>query len=292
MRSVGSALFVMVAALALAACPDTTALPDGSGGQGGAGGAATVITWAASDCGICVEQACAGQVTNCAAEPECAARLECLRACPIGENGDADLACEAACPMPTAAGAANAVTALDGCRLMGDGANCEACGHAPTGHPILDQTCAPPTAPGDCDACEEEFCCETRCLDLCQDYIGCMQGCNGETTCQDGCAASHPDGVTEFGRWLACQLPHCRDVCTSLIPGPCLDCGIEQCPNPFADCFANASCFLRFFCGTQCDTVACYDACDAQYPEAGALMGALLLCVSDECTGGACDGTF
>jgi hypothetical protein len=285
MRSFGLAITVMVAALSLAACPE---VKQGDSGTGGAGGA--TLLYAESPCGVCVAEVCAGQIDLCAAEPECAAALECLRACPLAPSGDADPACEASCPLPSSETAANALTTLTTCRVNGVGATCEACGHPPTGHPLLNQMCEPPTAIDACDRCEEEFCCETRCDAACEDYASCMQGCGNDPSCQDGCAASHPEGVAELGRWLGCQVPLCGDVCMSLIPGPCLGCGVENCPNQFADCFANADCFLRFFCGTRCDTTDCYLDCDAQYPEASALFGALLLCIGNECSGGSCSG--
>lgn len=289
MRSVGLSLGLIVAGLALAACPDTTELPsDDDTGTGGQGGAQTL--YADSPCGLCVGEACASQVAACAAEPECASALECLYACPIDATGNADPACEAACPVPTSDGPAGALAALTTCRASGDGASCEACGVVPTGHPLLNQTCGEPVSADACTACEEEHCCETRCNGPCQGYITCMQGCGGEVSCQDGCAAAHVEGVAEFGRWLACQLPHCRDYCQSLIPGPCLECGLVHCADEYADCFGNASCYLRFWCGFNCDSHACYQACDAKYPEANALMGAWLLCVGDNCLGGPCDG--
>lgn len=277
----------MVAALSLAACPQEQR--DGPGSTGG-GGASAVTLWAESPCGLCVSEACAGEIDLCAAEPECAASYECLLACPVAQTGDAEPGCASGCPVPTDVAAAGALTALTTCRLNGDGAACEACGHTPTGHPLLEQMCSAPTATDPCDHCEEEKCCQTRCDQACQAYAGCMQGCGGLASCQDQCAVDHPEGVAELGRWLGCQVPLCGDVCMSIVPGPCLSCGVDNCPLQFADCFSDPTCFLRFFCGTRCDTVACYQACDEQYAEANALFGALLLCIGEACSGGPCGG--
>lgn len=278
--------FAIVAALAVAACPgEVTDPPEGGGGAGG-----DAPVYGDSACGLCVATACSGAIDHCAADPECAAHLSCLRACPLDASGDAAPACEAACPAPTTSAGQNALVALTSCRSIGAGAQCEACGREAMGHPLLDQICKEPTANDACARCEEERCCETRCEAACQGYVSCMQGCGGQASCQNECAANHPEGVAELGRWLGCQVPLCRDVCTSLVPGPCLACGLEHCAHQFADCFASPDCYLRFFCGTQCDETSCYAACDAAYPNADALFGAFLLCVGEHCIGGPCDG--
>jgi hypothetical protein len=284
MRFFGLPSFTIVALLSLAACPGEVAESEGEAG------AAPAVAYGDSACGLCVAEACSDTIEVCAADPECAAHLSCLLGCPIDASGDADLDCVAGCPAPTTVTGQNALTALTTCRQNGDGAACVDCGHPPAGHPLLDQSCEPPTAVNACDRCEEELCCETRCELACQGYVSCMQTCGGAAACQDGCAASHPEGVGEFARWLGCQVPLCRDHCTSLVPGPCLECGLVNCPHQFADCFSSPACYLRFLCGTRCDSAACYQACDAQYPEADALFGAFLLCVGESCIGGPCDG--
>jgi hypothetical protein len=56
------------------------------------------VTYGDSECGTCVQEACSGVLDQCAAEPSCSVFLSCLYACPVGPKGDADPACEAACP--------------------------------------------------------------------------------------------------------------------------------------------------------------------------------------------------
>ena len=119
-----------------------------------------------------------------------------------------------------------------------------------------------------------------------------MQTCGGMIDCEDGCAAANPAGVQELSRWLGCQVPLCGDVCASLVPGPCLECGLEHCANQFADCFAQPECFLRFRCGSLCGDDACFLACDDKYPESEALFSAFLVCVGQHCLGGPCSGKF
>lgn len=283
MRIIGLPTFGILAALFSSACP-------GDVEDSGGGGRETPTTYRESACGGCVSASCSVSIEGCAADPECAAFLSCLDDCPIATGGDADEACEAACPQPAAATGQNALTALASCRTLGAGAECPACGHPPEGHPLLEQACAPPTASDACDRCEEERCCETRCDAACQGYVSCMQTCGAEATCEDGCAASHPEGVAAFGLWLGCQVPLCRDHCKTIVPGPCLECGLVHCSPQFADCFSTPSCYLRFLCGTRCSTAECYQACDTQFAEANALFGALLLCIGDNCIGGPCSG--
>lgn len=281
-------LAAIVAALSAVACPSEV---EGPGPDTGGGGGAEPLSWRESDCGQCVEEACASAITNCEGEPECANYVECLRACPVVEGQDAEPACEASCTMPMEAAAEGARKALQNCRTMGPGVECEACGRMSESHPLLSQACVASTAVDTCERCEEERCCETRCDADCQDYVTCMQGCQGLLTCEESCQTTFSEGAKKTGSWLGCQTALCP-VCGGLVPGMCFQCALDNCPNTFAACFDDSSCFLRFLCGRNCDSASCYDACDERYREADALFSAFLFCVGESCLGGACDGTF
>lgn len=288
MRRVFVVLAAILAALSAVACPSAVEEPDPD--PTGGGGTAPV-RWGDSECGACVAEACAEPITACESEPECAAYVECLRDCPLVEGADAEPACEAACPIPSGAAADGARKALELCRASGPGVECASCGRAPSLHPLLSQTCASPTALDACDRCEEEFCCETRCDAECQSYVSCIQACGGMLSCEDTCNSTHAAGAQKTGSWLGCQTALCP-VCGGLVPGECFQCALDNCPNQFAACFDDRSCFLRFLCGRNCQTDACYDDCDDRYPEADALFASFLLCTGESCIGGACDGAF
>src|SRR5690349_11654161 len=65
-------------------------------GEGGKGG--ETQAFATSPCNGCVVASCQSEVDACSADPGCAAYLDCLGHCPVAENGDADAACDDACP--------------------------------------------------------------------------------------------------------------------------------------------------------------------------------------------------
>src|SRR6185436_9461777 len=126
----GAARIVFCWAIILVACSSEGAdavapgAQDGGAGAGGvsADGGADSSTWGSSPCGVCVLDGCASPVAACGAEPSCAARLECLEACPVTEGGGAESTCEAACPVATAGTAESAWQAVLTCR-----AGCAAC---------------------------------------------------------------------------------------------------------------------------------------------------------------------
>ncbi|MEM6786061.1 MAG: hypothetical protein AAF928_07380 [Myxococcota bacterium] len=287
-------LLVVVASGAGLACPSVSSSEDDDddGGEGGRGGSVAVATFGESACGECVDDACADAVRRCESEPECVTHLGCVRACPVAPSGDVDPACEAACPSPAEAAAIAARDALSNCRTIGAGASCASCGRTPAVHPLIGQTCDPPTAVDACARCEEEFCCGTRCDAACDTYVNCIRGCGEQPACEDACASDNPAGVTSAGRWLGCQTIHCQ-VCGGIVAvEPLAECAFSECANEFAACFDNPSCFLRWVCGRTCDEDdACRLACDARFPDGLPLHESFLLCSADKCLGRAADGS-
>jgi hypothetical protein len=71
----------------------------------------------------------------------------------------------------------------------------------------------------------------------------------------------------------------------------------SSCVDAVEDCDADAACDAWKNCGEDCfnddDTVACYDACDANHPHDTALSDPLWTCLCDTCSAqcvAACDG--
>jgi hypothetical protein len=272
---------------ALAACPDSVT-DDGAGGRSetpSAGGGGAAPSWGTSACGSCVEKACASSVTTCAADPGCAAWLECVRACPLAD-GDLAAGCAQSCTPPTSASGIAAEKAFTQCRLFGAGATCADCGGAGGaggGHPILDQICSPSTAPDACDKCQAESCCQTPCGAACDEVIACGKACP-DWACREKCFTGNPEGFLEIRTWLACATALCHVACPNVVKiTGCMQCAVDECPEPFADCWADANCFLNFFCGRACPDfdAACQAECDKKHPTG--LFEAFLLCAAERC---------
>jgi hypothetical protein len=284
MRALAFGLFAF-AAFSLAACPDDAEQVDDDATGGGGGAPPTYET---SACGSCVLAACAADRDDCAADPGCAAHLDCMLDCPLAEQ-NIDPNCLAACPAPETSTGIAAMDALRACREQ---ASCttECGGGSGGGHPILDQDCPPSTLTDTCTKCEAEHCCETPCDADCQALFDCTEACP-DYPCIDQCFVDNPEGLTSTGKWQVCLLAHCRgDDCPWIPTDPCMDCTMGNCAELFADCFVNTDCYLLFQCSGRCDDgdEACEDACDAQHPEGAVLWGAVLFCAAEKCAGAAC----
>jgi hypothetical protein len=233
--------------------------------------------------------ACSNEKAACAAEPACASWLDCVLACPVATNGDADPVCEKACPGSSTEDKPRA--ALNDCRRSGAGASCTPCGKiGPGAHPILNQSCPASTSADGCVRCQESKCCKTSCDAGCNSLIGCIKGCGGlskgDTACIDACYAKNPKGVAETGPWLACVGVVCKKDCPGILTTTdCAACALEKCGAPFADCLAEPACYLRYMCGLACKNTECYQACDKKHIAGEAAFDRFLLCVADRCAG-------
>ncbi|WP_437715761.1 hypothetical protein WMF45_04650 [Sorangium sp. So ce448] len=312
-RPVLAALSVAIAAALSPACDGDSPSEDpgaaastGSGAGGGNGGGGGDATYGASACGTCVEQtACLSQVNACAADPGCAAYLDCLDACPLGPGGDADIACEQACPPVTGSLGQSAKQAFIDCRLAGPGAECAGCGQipAPT-DPDFDQTCSPSTDPNTCYKCEDERCCETyqACKDDqdCQDLVTCVKACAEDpddaafSPCESACYQAHAAGYVAYSHRMACMQYFCfdDDACGNEPLDPCVKCQNLHCADEMAACQHEIECALLDNCKVPCDVgdQACLMECDAMFPDAVATHEAGLDCALAHCEI-ACGGT-
>lgn len=309
-RVVRSALAVLAVAMVpmLAPACGTPAKPgqaasassSGSGGGGGAGGGGP-STYGSSACGMCVEQtACLTTLNTCASDPGCGAYLDCLDACPLGANGDADVACEKACPPVSGSAGKAAHEAFVNCRLSGPGANtCAPCGQIPAfTDPDLLQTCPSSTDPNACYKCEDEHCCDVyqACMNEpdCGALKLCIQAC-GDVPCEDKCYQDHPAGVVPYGHRIACLFHFCfdSDACGKTALTPCVKCQNLHCADETAACQHDLQCQLLDDCQVQCKAAdeACFTACDTKFPTSLALHKSVLACGLEHCQL-VCDGTM
>lgn len=263
---------------------------DETTGTGGSGGA--VAPYGESECGTCALDACAPAVDSCNGDPGCAAYLECLLACPVGDTGDADAACDAACPIADSSVTQEQVARVRYCRDSGDGATqCPACGKIQEQNPCLNQTCAASTETDACAICEDEACCDLYAAYRANDEAVALRECL--LTCPDGacfldCYDMHPDGVGDWGARFGCIQIFCLSECLDGAPPPCASCAFSKCASTHIDCAKNPSCYLLGECQPICEseggsTVDCYDQCAAQYPDGVEDFTAHVACGLEEC---------
>lgn len=283
-----------IAAVLAPACGDDAdpAASTSTTGGGAAGGGGTP-TFAESPCGSCLAMECATFDATCRSEPACAAYLDCVGACPTTLSGELDPACEAACPAPSGAAAADALANWSTC--ASGLAGCVACGHTPAQpNPFAGQVCSDSTDPDACYACWKENCCETgaQCFDVnpeCEDLYSCTTSCAvgspDGNACYAECFALHPDGVQDFLTDFACTAVECvpcdgaEDVC-----GACVQ---EHCGASIATCLQSEPCFFAAACVIDCaeSDTACLDACVADLgPQDLSAYEAWRICAIQECS--------
>lgn len=282
--------------LALGACSSEPG--DDTGAAGGGAGS----TYGASECGVCVKEACADAIVGCQSDPECVGYLECLYACPLGADGNVALECEAACPVGSSTSALQAKAALTTCRELGDGAACAACNVPMNGpqHPVLSQDCEPATDPSMCLACSKSHCCESRwgCYDpvpsfpeACS-FADCVIACldAGSTGCEAACSTMFPIAVLEaYAAQTVCMLHHCDGEtpnCSGDGREPCQECLYVTCGDAFAAFATTVDGFLLFSCIQDCpvDDTACDEVCYDTYPAAMPAYYEVANCVAALCS--------
>src|SRR4051812_39517860 len=119
----------IVASLGLACGDDSQQQAGSTTGTGAAGGSGA---FGSGGCRSCIGDKCASAIASCQGDPGCAAWLQCLDGCGVGENGDADPSCESKCQVSGSA-ATSARDGLNTCRHTGAGATCTACGETGMG---------------------------------------------------------------------------------------------------------------------------------------------------------------
>lgn len=256
--------------------------------------------WGVSACATCIDASCSSEIQECSNDPSCSAHLDCLRACPVGANGDVDPTCEASCPAASGSVGQAAIQALDDCRHTGAGASCTACGGKPDGgdaggdagcsRPILCQQCAGSDLSNACYKCEHEKCCDTyaACHNnaTCIAYITCIQNCtSGYDKCVSICDAQVPDGgYHDFQAKMACVTARCLAECGGSSQ-QCQQCTNAHCMNEFLDCQLNDACSHATAClGTCAGSQQCYDSCVAKYPGDEPVLDTFLTCLKANCT--------
>jgi hypothetical protein len=257
----------------------------------GTGGTADV-TYQNSECGTCALAACSAGVTDCNADPGCAAYLQCLEGCPVTEEGDAETACDDLCPVADSSVSRDLVARLRYCRAEGVGATqCTACGKIQETNPCLNQDCAPSVETDACAICEDEACCE-----MYADYVAnpeaialkeCLEACPDDA-CWLGCYDMHPDGVAAWGARFACYTIFCLEECTTGTPSACAVCSFSECASPHINCGKNASCHLLSECEAICENMGgttpdCIAQCGEQYPDGVEDFAAFGACTTEKC---------
>lgn len=290
---------VAVVLAASASCDDDEDTPNG-GGQGGSAAA----TFGTSECGICVDDACAAERGSCEADPSCAGYLSCLAECPVASSGNVDAPCAAACPPAQGATGQDAQAAYDTCRTAGAGALCAACGDVPDGGAggmggaaaceppaVLTQECPDVSLSNPCMECMSERCCDS--VDAVMnggpatDLQECWYACDsGDAECAAACYEAHPDGLLGFGGWQACFVTQCYPEGPCDAGNPCNTCQYANCGCELARCYTNPECFLiAKGCMPVCGPLdtACLDACIASHPDGAEDYDRFAVCSVQTC---------
>lgn len=278
------------------ACSSTTSAPAGpadTGADAGQGG-----TYGASACGTCVAAACSTAIATCNGDPTCAAHLTCLDACVVTATGDADPACEAACPAPSGSAGTSAQAGLTTCRTQGAGAACGACGVADGGsdasaacvaNPVLKQTCAASTQPNPCNKCQFEKCCDSvkKVFDggPATDFGDCFLACAAhDIVCYGECEKKYPTGIKGFGEYQACLEVNCQATGACQVSSKCAECEFQKCGCELTNCKVDPSCLHINECVGSCDTPSCAAKCTDAMPAASvALYNSLSICTTQKC---------
>jgi hypothetical protein len=289
--------WILVALVAGSGCGSDAVAGGGGAGGGGDGGAGDG-SFGDSLCYACLGGACGEAFAACEQDPGCAGWLSCLEACPVGEDGDADAACEAACPADGTA----TVAARDGvvaCRGEVRGLSCTACGPAAGSGgagggdvtpicelpAIAEQQCAEVENENDCYRCNYDACCDSADLvfgGAAGELGDCWLECE-TTECDAACFEAYPDQVDEFAGYQACLTVNCLATDRCGTSGACALCQNHECTCELAACQADLECFLLLDCAGRCDTPGCAQGCIDARPEGAAAFDALLVCTSQRC---------
>ena len=281
-RWLAAGAILLVSAMAFAACGDSGgpggAPSGGSPAQGGSGGAPGAFE--ASTCGTCVLDACADEVSECQATPECTDYLDCLLHCGLDELGNVDQACDAACvPASESSEALEGRVAVTSCRHDGPGANCMACQFTMAPDPDCEKT----VQETPCLQCFADKCCETRdaCFGGdnpdCEALFDCVAPCANVTysePCIADCYAEFPDQVQTLVSERECALIECANIsttCDASTYDACNACTYETCGESLGTLISTPDGYLTFICALDCAALEagpeCYVDCTDKYPD-------------------------
>ncbi len=239
MRMRGFLLVVVVAVGCVLSCQAATELqgiddmtPSSPAGAGGAG---------ATTCSMCWDGACAWQVSDCTADPDCARWITCARGCPAGDDGNPSQSCMNACPAITSSTGMHLRDALQACLQrtggccdgddLGDGGQ-EYVDGAPTG--VIDGDDEPEPGSDSCgdDSCKACLSAAARDIDSCASpFPGCDSASNECMTAAGvggGPASGHGDCVNFMLAFAGCAadpLFTAHDVadCVWVVPADYVD---------------------------------------------------------------------
>ena len=264
--------------------------------SGGTGGTPMTHAYEMSPCGVCVTTACAATVTTCGQDPECAASLACLYACPLGPTGDALTSCASACPTPADSAGLEALASVQTCRAAAD---CVACGNvAPDAgvDPVLDQVCAGDTSTDLCTRCHHEKCCDTDAAcntnSECTAIVDCILALlNMNVTDFGSCYSAHPTGMPIFSQRMTCRDFNCSNTVPCQgdggMPSICFACEYQRCPETFSALEGNPEGYMLWQCIQSCAggaDLSCIDACESAHPDAVLAVDAWITCSVQRCS--------
>lgn len=143
------------------------------------------------------------------------------------------------------------------------------------------------------DPCSE--CLALQCADIycscygnfdCFSLSTCLNGCNGDATCEQQCYATHPDGAAVLYALSNCGGVNCSVDCPGTQPlDPCTTCMVETCEGEFNACLSSASCLNLYQCLSGCAPLdlACNQKCYATFGDGVPLLQKLLDCSKSNC---------
>jgi hypothetical protein len=94
--------------------------------------------------------------------------------------------------------------------------------------------------------------------------VTCVQGCQGDASCQQTCAIDHPTAVVDAVGLGDCSSQSCAAECpdTGIVLTPCVECVFTNCSNQINTCFANPTCQAAVDCALQCgNDFGCVSGC-------------------------------
>lgn len=316
-RTIGAVLTlgVLGALGVLSGCGDDGAIPGGGGSGGAPASTATTSTSTASTstaststgggggascgpspgfpstpaCDACVADACCDESAACAAEPRCAAIMDCYDRCAD------DPACLEACPVdvnqPTPTTLQLITCQLEHCRGecgLDTGVACEHLASAPEA-----------ADPAGCEACIEEQCCDAYQPTQTPEYAGwrsCLLACD-EPACVAACEAAHAEGAAVDDGIRACVFGTCKTTCQrpgwcgefQFGGGACEDCALPACCAVHEACTFDSGCldFIRLCWSTCSGEEACRECLSLWSADDVGLAFATMACLDLSC-GDAC----
>lgn len=232
------------------------------------------ITYAASQCGRCIDHACSSEIQACDEEPDCSSYLLCLGQCQNGADGNIDAGCEANCRASVSAGSPSLIERFTLCRKSGAGAACPECQTIAAHRGLFDEVCPTPIAQtpplSACGFCRQKRCCES--IADCDNNPACAAIVAGILSCIDNappndlmkCALKaydmNTDGRAQFRKRDLCITTNCRTECQGP-PDPdnpqkraeCPACEAAKCEEQVRRTIDTKECLNSYSCAYTCD---------------------------------------